>query len=46
MSEVSQAIDRYVEEILADAPELSDEQRLRLRELLGPVRRPVLEAAS
>jgi hypothetical protein len=46
MSEVSQAIDRYVEEILADAPELSEAQRTRLAELLWPVRRPALVVAS
>lgn len=46
MSEVSHAIDDYVEEIVAEAPELSEAQRVRLVELLRPVRRPALEAAS
>lgn len=46
MSEVSPAIDTYVEKILAEAPPLSDEQRVRLCELLAPVRRPAVVAAS
>ncbi|WP_197283499.1 hypothetical protein [Mycobacterium sp. Marseille-P9652] len=46
MSEVSPAIDDYVEKILAEAPPLSDEQRIRLCELLRPVRPRALEAAS
>ncbi len=34
------AITEYVEKILAEAPPLNDEQRVRLAELLRPVRRP------
>jgi hypothetical protein len=40
MSEVSPALAEYVEKILAEAPPLSDEQRVGLCELLRPVRRP------
>ncbi len=46
MSDVNQAIAEYVKEILAQAPPLTDDQRVRLCELLRPVRRPVLETAS
>ncbi|MEM6108477.1 hypothetical protein AAHS21_19925 [Mycobacterium sp. 050272] len=45
MSDVP-AIADYVEEILAGAPELSEAQRVRLVELLAPVRRAALEVAS
>jgi hypothetical protein len=34
------AIAEYVEKILAEAPPLNDEQRIRLAELLRTVRRP------
>jgi len=37
MAEVT-AFAEYVEKILAEAPPLSDEQRVRLTELLGGVR--------
>ena len=40
MPDVNSAITEYVEKILAEAPPLSDEQRVRLCELLRPVRRP------
>lgn len=46
VSEVSSAVAEYVELILAEAPPLTDEQRVRLCELLRPVRKPVFEAAS
>jgi hypothetical protein len=38
MSEVNSAIAEYVDKILAEAPPLSDEQRVRLAELLRPIR--------
>jgi hypothetical protein len=44
--ELSPVTQAYVDRVLAEAPPLTDEQRVRLAELLRPVRRALAQSEA